>query len=369
MNYIINGRIWTGLEEIPDGYVSYENGIITGTGPMTGFQGTDGDVLDAGGGFVVPGLIDAHSHAGVWGEWQSWRGNDCREKGALNPQLELCDSVNPRDPSLKKALEAGITTVVAAPDDNAVIGGRSCAIKTCGRTIDQMLVSRHVAMEFAMGQSVRTDYPDGTPPHTRMGAAAMLRRMLICAKEYAGEVYDSRLEALKPVVLGELPVFFRAERSDDIATAIRLTREFGLKTVIVNGTDGDLLANELVKEKIPVIFGPVLRTRSQLEIMRLEPENGVRMYRKGVKMAFQTAHPVTPVWKLTSNAAAACSFGMDRDAALRAVTAEAARICGIDSRVGSLEPGKDADIAVFTSHPLDDGAKIKAVFAAGIRVR
>ena len=180
--------------------------------------------------------------------------------------------------------------------------------------------------------------------------------------------YDAKLEALLPVLKRELSAHFHAHRAVDILTAIRIAKEFDLDYVIVHGTDGHLIADILAEEGARVICGPLLTDRSKPELFHQKLENPAILAQAGVQVAICTDHPELPAEYLPLSAAMAVRAGMDAEEALRAITINAARIAGIDNRVGSLKPGKDADIVLCSAHPFDMKCKVQAVFIDGKRI-
>ncbi len=368
---------------IEDGYVDVRDGRIASVGPMTAAPMTQGDVLDAGGGWLLPGLIDAHSHIGMWEDGLGFEGDDGNEDtDPATPQMRAVDAVNPQDRCFREALEAGVTTVVTGPGSANPIGGQSVAMKTYGCRIDDMVLKAPLAMKMALGENPKTTYHGKSQtPVTRMATAAIIREQLLEAKRYGDDKdranndpdvdepeYDAKCEALLPVLRGELPVHFHAHRLDDIFTAARLAKEFHLQAVIVHGTEAHLAADILAAEGMRVLCGPLLCDRSKPELSRLTPANPGILYAAGVEIAIINDHPVIPQQYLALCAGLAVREGLPHEAALKAVTLWPARLCGLDDRVGSIAPGKDADLVLFPGDPLSVMAKPSAVFAAGVRV-
>lgn len=384
---IYNARLYTmDGPVIESGYVEMENGIITAVGPMSRLAGTlpgDGD-LDARGGLLFPGFVDAHSHIGMWEDGLGFEGDDGNEDtDPSTPHLRAVDAVNPLEHCFEEALEAGITTVITGPGSANPIGGQSCAMKTYGRRVDDMVIKAPVAMKMALGENPKSTYHEkNQTPVTRMATAAIIRQQLREAQRYREDLdraaadeetdppeFDGKCEALLPVLRGEIPVHFHAHRLDDIFTAQRLAREFGLKLVIVHGTQGHMAADLLAEEGVPVLCGPVLCDRSKPELQALTPKNPGILYKAGVPIALINDHPVIPQQYLPLCAGLAVREGLPYEAALQAITIAPARICGIADRVGSIAVGKDADLVLFREDPLTVAAKPAAVFAAGKRVR
>ena len=368
---------------IPEGYVAFEGGKITAVGPMTELQG-DVQGLDAAGGHILPGFIDAHCHLGLFGDSLGFEADDGNEStDPCTPQLRAIDGVNPLDRGFREAREGGVTTVLTGPGSANPIAGQFVAVKTTGRWVDEMVVKAPAAMKFALGENPKSVYNDRKEtPVTRMATAAIIRENLSKAQEYQDKQakadedpeedmpdYDAKLEALAPVVEGKVPAHFHAHRADDIATAVRLSKEFGLDYVIVHGTEGYQVAELLAAEGVPVITGPCLTDRSKPELAGQTLANPALLAKAGVKVAICTDHPETPIQYLPLCAAMAVRGGMEEEAALAAITSAAAEIAGLSKRVGTLTPGKDADIVVTDGHPFDWRGGIKAVFIDGNQVR
>lgn len=375
---IINGVIHT-MEDgtIPNGYVRTEGSRIAAVGPMPSAPepGTDG-VVDAQGGHVLPGFIDAHCHLGLYG---CGAGEDDlnEEPDCWTPQLRALDGVNPLNQYFAEARRAGVTAVLTGPGSANPIAGQSVLMKTAGKVADQMVVRAPASMKFALGENPkRIHAKDG--PATRMAAAALIREKLAQAADYQrnraraqgdgtmdGPAYDAKLETLCPVVTGRLAAHFHAHRADDIVTAVRLSREFGLDCVIVHGTEGHLIADFLAKEGVPVITGPVINDRSKPELGGLTAENTAVLARAGVQVAICTDHPENPIQLLPLCAELCARAGMDEEEALAAITVNAACIAGAGDRLGALAPGKDADIVVMSGHPFHWRSRVTHVFIDG----
>ena len=382
---ITNGVVHTMDGPVIDrGYVAFEEGKITAVGPMEELPAGGGEILDAQGGHILPGLIDAHCHLGLFGDSLGFEAEDGNEStDPCTPQLRAIDGVNPLDRCFAEARAGGVTTVLTGPGSANPIAGQFLAIKTDGRWVDEMVVKAPAAMKFALGENPKSVYNDRKEtPVTRMATAALIREELSKALEYQDKMdkanqdpdtdmpdYDAKLEALAPVLRGELPAHFHAHRADDIATAVRISREFGLNYVIVHGTEGYKIADLLAAEGAAVITGPCLTDRSKPELVGQTLENPALLARAGVKVAICTDHPETPIQYLPLCAAMAVRGGMAEEEALAAITCTPAQIAGLDHRLGTLTPGKDADIVVTSGHPFDWNGTVKAVFLEGKRVK
>lgn len=383
---IINGTVHTmdGLT-IPNGYVAVSGDKIAKVGPMEECPPHwEGETFDAQGGHILPGFIDAHCHLGMFGDSLGFEGDDGNEStDPCTPHLRALDAVNPLDRCFREARAAGVTTVVTGPGSANPISGQLAAIKTQGRWVDAMVVKAPAAMKLALGENPKCVYNDRhETPVTRMATAAIIRENLAKAQEYAEKLdraaedededkpdYDAKLEALLPVVRGELPVHIHAHRADDIATGIRIAKEFDLKCVIVHGTEAHLIPELLVQEGVPVITGPSLGDRSKPELTNMTIETPAVLTLYGVANAICTDHPEVPIQYLPLCAGLAVKGGMTPEAALAAITIRAAQIAGIDDRLGSLTPGKDADIVITSGHPINLLSRVRAVFIGGKRVQ
>ena len=383
---IINGIVHTmdGLT-IPNGYVAVSGDKIAKVGPMEECPDHwEGETLDAGGGHIMPGFIDAHCHLGMFGDALGFEGDDGNEAtDPCTPHLRAIDGVNPLDRCFEEARAAGVTTVLTGPGSANPISGQFAAIKTTGKWVDAMVVKAPIAMKLALGENPKSVYNERhETPVTRMATAAIIRENLRKAQEYGEKLeraeadeeeekpdYDAKLEDLLPVVRGELPVHIHAHRADDIATGVRIAKEFGLKCVIVHGTEAHRIPELLEQEGVPVITGPCLGDRSKPELANMTIESPAVLTLQGVKVAICTDHPEVPIQHLPLCAAMAVKGGMLPEAALAAITINPAQITGIDHRVGSLTPGKDADIVIMTGHPINLLSRVRAVFIGGVRVK
>ena len=370
---------------IPNGYVELENDKIKGVGPMEALpKGCEGPSLDVKGGHIVPGFVDAHCHLGLFGDALKFEGDDGNEAtNPCTPHVRAIDGVNPLDRCFQEAREGGVTTVLTGPGSANPISGQGIVIKTLGAWVDQMVLKAPATMKMALGENPKTVYNGRKEtPTTRMGTASVIRTELARALEYMDRQdkadteagtnapgYDPRLEALIPVLRGELPVHIHAHRADDIATAVRICREYGLQFVVVHGTEGYRVTELLAAEGVGVITGPILTDRSKPELAGLTIENPARLAKAGVEIAICTDHPETPIQYLPLCAAMAVRGGLDPEEALAAITSSAAEIAGLSKRVGTLTPGKATDVVVTSGHPFDWNGSIRAVFLNGRRVK
>lgn len=366
-------------KDYENGFVEVQNGKISAVGDMADLPAADsGEIYDAAGGYVLPGFIDAHTHIGVICESIGVAVEFVNEiSSPITPSLRVIDGAYPFDTAFQKAVQAGVTSAVICPGSANVIGGQTAAIKLRGERIDDMIIKFPCSMKMALGDNPRTTYGKRSAPMspvTRMGVAMVLRNALLEARDYMerkerGEQipFHPNWEAMIPVLKGELPVHIHAHRSDDIFTAMRVAKEFGLKLAVVHCTDGCITAKYMKEENVPAMVGPTLMSSTKLETINLSFQTPVTVSEAGIKMAITTDHDVIPLEYLPVCAAVAVRNGLDAGEALKAITINAAEIAGIADRVGSLEVGKDADISVFTDHPFHYTSKTKAVFIDGKR--
>lgn len=328
------------------------------------------DSLDAQGGLLLPGFIDAHTHLGIIEDGIDFEGDDCNESSeAFTPQMRAIDGINPFDRCFEEARMRGITTVASCPGSANACGGEIGVIKTAGRRIDDMLI-KTCGMKFALGENPKRVYNEkGETPLTRMATAAIIREGLYKSRRYAHDMdiyysdnenyeppeYDIKCEALLPLLDRKQKAFFHCHRADDICTAMRIAKEFSLELVIIHGTEGYKIADILGEEEIPVICGPLICDRCKPEMRGLELKNAAVLAENNVKLAICTDHTVIPIQYLPISAQAAVKGGLEMEKALRSLTIDAAEILGVDDVTGSLTVGKDADIQLYRKgeSPLD----------------
>ncbi|MBQ6173034.1 MAG: amidohydrolase [Clostridia bacterium] len=366
--------------DLVNGQVLIDGGNIAAVGTDLDVpEGTE--VFDASGCLVTPGLVDAHTHIGLDEEAIRWEGADYNETSdPVTPHMRGIDGINPQDEAFRMALEGGVTAAVTGPGSANVIGGTFVAIKLFGRTADEMVLKDPAAMKAAFGENPKGCYGQQgrKAPVTRMGVAALLRETLAKTKRYAEEIeaaekdtsktrpYDIKLEAMLPVIRGEIPLKCHAHRADDMLTAIRVAEEFGIRLTLDHCTDGHLIADVLAEKGYPVLVGPSLGNKSKFELKNKTFATPALLHKAGLPVCIITDAPVIPLYYLPLCAGLAVREGLPEDEAWRAITINPARVAGVDSRIGSLEPGKDADIAVFTSDPLHDiQAAARQVFVSG----
>jgi imidazolonepropionase-like amidohydrolase len=371
---------------IPGGTVLIENGRIAAVGAADAVAVPDGaQMVDAAGAWVLPGFIDAHAHVGVSEEAEGWAGQDTNEMTEpVTAQVRAIDAINPAELGFRDAISGGVLAVNVNPGSGNPIGGQTVALKCWGRTVDEMALRQPSGMKSALGENPKRVYGDQKKtPSTRLGTAAVIRGALVAAANYLERIEaeerkeeaerkpverDLKLEALGLVLRRQIPWRQHCHRADDIATAIRIADEFGYDLVIDHGTEAHLLADIIAARGIPVIIGPLLTSRSKVELRNRSLANPGRLANAGVTIAITTDHPVVPVNFLVHQAALAVKDGLDRETALRALTINPARIAGIDHKLGSIEPGKDADLVIWSGDPLDVLSRAVRVFVDGAEI-
>jgi imidazolonepropionase-like amidohydrolase len=334
--------------------------------------------VDAAGKWVLPGFIDAHAHLGVHEDGEGWAGNDTNEMTSpVTAQVRAIDAINPADVGFRDAISGGVLSVNINPGSGNPIGGQTAAVKCWGRTIDDMVLRAPAGMKSALGENPKRVYGDrNKTPSTRLGTAAVIRAALVDAQNYQAKIdnptaerpvveRDLKLEALARVLRREIPWRQHCHRADDIATAMRIAAEFGYDLVIDHGTEAHLLADKIAAAGIPVIIGPLITSRAKVELRNRSLANPGRLAAAGVTIAITTDHPVVPIHFLIHQATLAVKEGLDRDTALRAVTINPARIIGCADRIGSLAPGKDADVVIWSGDPLDVMSRAEVAYSSG----
>ena len=368
--YIIGGTIKTMAGgDILDGCIRIENGKIAEIGKRdeVDFHPVSGErVIEIRKGIIMPGIIEAHCHMGISEEKKGMEGDDCNETvDPMTPQLRAIDAINTMDAAFDDAVRAGITSAMIGPGSSNVVGGQFVFLKTKGRRVDDLVVKAPAAMKVAFGENPKVNYSgQGKSPSTRMAIAAMLREELTQAFSYEekkrkalqnGEDFqeDFAMECWLPVVRREIPLKAHVHRVDDIFTAVRIAREFRLKMTLDHCSEGHLIAEELAKEGFPAIVGPDLASRSKIEVQNMAFKTVGVLHKAGLMTAVTTDRPVSLIQSLPLCAGLAVKAGLDMEEGYKAITIHPAVICGVGHRVGSLEAGKDADIAVFDGNPME----------------
>lgn len=381
---VVGARVLTAAgAEYDNGVVLIEGGKITAVGPAASVAVPAGaKVVDAAGRVVTPGLVDSHSHLGLGPSGGVTEDNET--SNPVTPELRIIDSIHPEgegpdEGQFRRALAEGVTAVVARPGSGNVVGGQSAVLKLRGGTVDDMVVLFPADMKMALGRK-GAYAAKGVMPTTKMGAAYLVRKALVEAAEYgealerhekqkakdpkaAPPARDLGKEALLKVVRREIPVHIHVDSSDDIMTAVRLAEEFKfLRLSLGHAVESYKVAGELARRGVAVVVGPQMTAYDDGE--RLVNLAGY-LADKGVHVDIMTDADVVQESFLRYQAAIAVKYGMDPRRALEAITLNPARTMGLEARIGSLEPGKDADLVVFDGDPFDVATRVLTVFIDG----
>jgi len=378
---IKNGLVHTGItEEIQNADILIKDGKFLEISPCLTLP-ADCEVVDASGLHVYPGFVDAHCHVGLDGYAIGYEGMDYNElNDPVTPQLRAQDGINPMDPSLKMAALAGVTTIGTGPGSSNPIGGTFIAMKTVGRRVDTMIVKAPVAMKCAFGENPKRCY-QSKGISSRMTNASLIREMFYKAAAYdakkqaAGDdlsklpAYDAKCEALLPVLHREIPLKAHAHQANDLFTALRIAKEFNLAITLEHVTEGHLIDEELAEENVPLAVGPTLTNASKFELQNKSWTTPGVLAKAGCQVSIITDAPVIPIQHLPLCAGLACKAGLSEFDALKAITINPAKHLGIADRVGSIEPGKDADLVITDGNPFSVETQVKAVYINGIFVK
>lgn len=374
---------------------NYENGYVRFTDKITEIGDMDElspmieEEIDGTGRTLYPGFIDAHCHLGMWSDSLSMQleGDDGNETtDPCTPQLRAIDSINAMDKCFADAVGAGVTSVCTGVGSANPVGGSFALIKTFGsKRVDKLIVKSPIAIKFALGENPKSTYNDrDEAPVTRMATAALIREQLQKALRYKQDLedyaskkgtddevskpdLDAKCEALLPLFdkKNRLKAHFHCHRADDIFTAIRIAKEFELDYVLIHCTDGGIIADELAEELPAVILGPLFGDRGKPELAHHDIATPRILSEHGINAAICTDHPETPIQYLPLTAALAVRGGLSREEALKAITINAAKVLGASDKLGSIEVGKDADLALFSGDPLDPTVTPDIVIVGG----
>ena len=353
------------------------NGKISDIGKEFPIEEND-QVIDLEGKVIIPGLIDCHSHVGMWGDGEGMEGKDGNESvRPITGEVRAIDSVNPRQISFEAAREGGITTLQIVPGSGNPIGGLSFAAKTYGDIIDHMVVKNPTGLKGATGENPKGAHGrQGHSPATRMAVASMIREYFIEAKEYGekkakakeeGKPFDRdlNLESGLMVVNKEIPFRVHAHRHDDIVTVVRICEELDINYTIEHCTDGHLIADYLGKKNVTAMIGPGLSSAGKVETANTSDENPAILAKNGVKVCLMTDHPFLNCRYFLQYGAISHKYGLPFDETLKAMTINPAEALGIEDRVGSLEVGKDGDFLVLNGEPFSYKGSIQRTYIEG----
>ena len=371
MILIKNGTLYTMETEKPvfkdilikNGKISEISKNIEATSEM--------EIIEAENMWVFPGFIDAHSHIGICEDKTSVGVDESNEDTTpVTPTMRAIDAINPMDGAFHNAIASGITGAMVGPGSANPIGGQFAFIKTHGRCIEDMIVLAPSAIKIAFGENPMNCYGlNGNTPSTRMGTASIIREELFRAKQYfenensGGK--DFTLECYRDLFDGKIPLKAHVHRADDIFTAIRIAKEFNLKLTLDHCTEGHLIAEKIAESGFPAIVGPSLASRNKKEVAQSDFKTAGVLKKAGVTVALTTDHPVSRIQYLPLCAGLAAKEGLGEYNALRAITIDAAKICGVSDRLGSLKVGKDADIVIFDGNPLEIATNVEITIIDG----
>ncbi len=370
--YPVSGR------PIDKGVLLIEGGKIVAVGDAVPVP-SEAQLVDLSGKVLLPGLIDEHTHVGIWGEWYGQPEHDGNEStNPVTPEVRVIDAIWPDHTAFEDARSGGLTTVQITPGSGNIIGGEQVVVKTAGRLVDEMIVKNPSGMKAALGENPKGNYGrQNKMPQTRMGNASVLRTALFKARDYerklkAGEKDPSKapdtdlgMLGLLKVLHREIPLRVHAHRADDIVTAVRIAEEFDIDYSIEHCTDGITVAEFLGKRKAKVNVGPSMWHRAKIETLNITVEAPGVLANAGCRVSIISDHPFHPIQFLSTAAALAWANGMHEEDALRAVTLTPAETLGVSDRVGSLDAGKDADFVVWSGHPFQVRSKVEQVFIEG----
>jgi imidazolonepropionase-like amidohydrolase len=385
-----NAIIWTAASDpIDGGTLLVEDGKIVSVGTDLD---TDGyEIVDCAGKYLLPGFIDAHVHTGVWGEGARDDHDANEVTDAITPYVRMLDAIYPEDIGFEDARRGGVTTLGITHGSANAIGGQMAVVKASGLVADDMVIREPAGVKMALGENPkRVGESLKRAPVTRMGTAYLARKAFFDAIEYRKDwehhralkaIEDAKpeserkplrepkrdlgMETLLMVLDGEIPVRNHAHRMDDIRTAIRLSEEFGYRLVIDHATEGWRIPDEIVSRNIPVAIGPLYTAASKREVNRRTAAAVGIMVDAGATVAIMTDSPVNTVDTLRDLVIIAIREGLSEERALETVTTNPAAILEVDDRVGSLEPGKDADFLIFDGDPWDGRNKVQATYIEG----
>lgn len=358
---------------IQNGCLLIKNGKISAVGQNIAIP-EGAKIIDAEGLHIIPGMIDGFTNLGA-ADMED-QNQDYDEAGSpVSPHLRILDSFNPANRYIPLARQTGVTSVLCAPGETNLFSGLSALISLAGDSLDKIVIRFPVGVHVNLGEPPKSYYgPKNQYPSTRMGQAALFRQTLVEAREYLEKRKSSdppavnfKLQALEPVLNREIPVLIRANRLDDILTALRITEEYGLKMVLNHGSHAYRVADRLAERQIPVIVGPTVLEKMSEETSLASRENPAVLQRAGVKIAFQTGS-YRNYGELMYMAETAVKNGLTEEEALKALTLYPAEIFGVSDLLGTLEPGKYADLAAFRGEPLNGLSRTEWVIIHGEKI-
>lgn len=349
---------------ITGGAIVTSRGKILDAGPDTKIpEGCP--ILDASDKWVTPGLIESHGHLS----------EDSNEMTApFTPDMSAIDALDPFDPCIPLIRSAGFTTFCTLPGSSNLVGGTGIAVKLKeAQCPEDMIIPECQPLKMAIGENPKLTYgKKGITPGSRMGNAALIRRTFTEAAAYLEKREKGKLDApdrakevLADALAGKRRVKIHCHTAQDITMAVRLAEEFRLTYTLEHVTSGRFTAEYLAEHQVSCCVGPLLIPALKLEMKDIHPSNPGVLERAGVSFSLIQDAGWDTVY-LPSLAGLCTAHGLSSQAALNALTIQAARNLGLESRIGSLEPGKDADISIFTGNPLENTAVCTDVLIDGV---
>lgn len=378
MLVIKNAKLYTITDGIKEGSLLIdEQGKIKEIGAINIPE--NATVIDGTGKVVMPGMIDAHGHAGVYEEGLGFEGADGNEMtDPITPHLRALDAINPHEEGISDALKAGVTAMCILPGSANVVGGQGVVVHLHGNTVEDMIIEEDGGLKIAFGENPKRVYSgQKKSPSTRMATAAILRENLVKAQNYMAKLEqakadpdkaperDLRMEVFVRVLKREIPVRAHAHRADDIMTALRIAKEFNLRISIEHCTEGHKITKELKEAGVWALVGPTISNRSKVELQELSFNTLKVLWEAGIPVTITMDHPVVPVGYLPTAAGYAVKSGLPYEEALKAITLNPAKVLGIDDRYGSLEVGKMADLVLWSGDPLEIQSEVEQVYIHG----
>ncbi len=382
MLLIKNAKIYPVVGDmIERGQILIDNGKIVAIG-QTVDAPAEVEVLDLEGKIVTPGLIDIHTHVGIWGDGEGADSMDGNEKpDAINPKVNALDSTNPHQRSFEGAREGGITTMQIVPGSGNPIGGLGFACKSYGNIIDEMVIKNPTGLKGALGENPKNLHGNVLKhaPATRMGTAGLIREYFEEAKAYMakkeaaekeGKDFDINMKYEPGVMVlrKEIPFRIHAHRHDDIVTAVRLCQELDIDCSVEHCTDGHKIADFLAKNNVLACVGPGLSNSGKVETADFTDANPAILHKAGVKVCLMTDHPFLNTRHFMTYGAVSARYGISFEDVLKMMTINPAEALGLEDRVGSLEVGKDADFLIYDGHPFSYKTKLEATYIEGKQV-
>jgi imidazolonepropionase-like amidohydrolase len=352
-----------------------ENDKIKQISDAIDFEAENLRIVDAKENYVLPGMVDCHTHVGIIEESVGKLGIDNNETSdPITPHIRALDAVNPLDVAFLDAIKCGVTTIMCTPGSNNPIGGQNFVMKTHGNIVDKMIVKNPLGLKISFGEDPLSTYgTNGKCPVTRMGVTALIRETLMEAQDYMynkeqGKIKERniKLEAIIPVLKGEMYLRAHAHRADDMVTAIRIAEEFNIKKLVIeHGTEAELIKEYLAEKQVPIALGPIWTPRIKVELRARDYSLASKLVEAGIKVALITDHPYNSIDQLRPVAIFVASEGLDKLEALKCITLRGAEILGCDNRLGKIAEGYDADLVIYSGDPLDMMTKVIATIING----